>query len=96
MRITYHRAVHEGGIRIELLDDGALRFTKPSGGAVDSVVPGFTQPPGDLRKLPAGHATAQWKGDRMDLGLAVDVLLQQARRNTNVPAGTSAKMSCSI
>ena len=27
----HHRAVHEGGIRIEILDDGALRFVKPNG-----------------------------------------------------------------
>ena len=27
----HHHAVHEGGIRIEILDDGALRFVKPNG-----------------------------------------------------------------
>lgn len=27
----HHRKVHEGGIRIEMLDDGALRFIKPNG-----------------------------------------------------------------
>ena len=43
----HHRAVHEGGIRIERLDDGALRFVKPNGAAVDRVAPGFTQPLGD-------------------------------------------------
>ena len=35
----HHRAVHEGGIRIERLDDGALRFVKPNGAAIDSVRP---------------------------------------------------------
>ena len=30
----HHRAVHEGGIRIEILDDGALRFVKANGSAV--------------------------------------------------------------
>ena len=30
----HHRAVHEGGIRIERLDDGALRFVKANGRAV--------------------------------------------------------------
>ena len=29
----HHHAVHEGGIRIEILDDGALRFVKPNGEA---------------------------------------------------------------
>ena len=52
----HHRAVHEGGIRIERLDDGALRFVKPNGAAIDSVAPGFTQPLGDWRQLPAASA----------------------------------------
>jgi hypothetical protein len=81
--------VHEGGIRIEILDDGALRFVKANGAAVDSVAPGYTQPLGDWRQLPAGTEAAHWKGDRMDYGLAVEVLLQQSKRGKNVPAGTS-------
>ena len=87
----HHRAVHEGGIRIEWLDDGALRFVKQNGAPVDSVPPAFTQPPGDWRHLAAGSRAplASWKGDRMDLGLGVEVLLQQTRRAQNVPAGTS-------
>ena len=87
----HHRAVHEGGIRIEILDDGAFRFVKPNGVAVDSVAPGYTQPLGDWRQLAAGPRTAAagWRGERMDYGLGVDVLMQQARRAKNVPAGTS-------
>ncbi|MEO8017695.1 MAG: DUF222 domain-containing protein [Pseudomonadota bacterium] len=54
----HHRAVHEGGIRIEVLDDGALRFVKANGNSVDSVLPGFTQPPGEWRNLPT--ATSQY------------------------------------
>jgi len=90
----HHHAVHEGGIRIEILDDGALRFIKPNGTAVDSVAPGYTQPLGDWRQLPAGTLVNRWRGERMDLGLGVEVLLQQARRAKDVPAGTPA-MSCS-
>jgi hypothetical protein len=85
----HHRAVHEGGFRIEILDDGALRFVKPDGENVDNVAPGYTQPPGDGGQMPTGTFRDCWRGDRMDLGLAVDVLLQQARRAKNVPAGTS-------
>jgi hypothetical protein len=85
----HHRAVHEGGIRIEILDDGALGFRKPNGSDVDSVAPGFTQPLGDWRQLPAGTMVNRWAGERMDLGLGVEVLLQQARRAKDVPAGTS-------
>jgi hypothetical protein len=85
----HHHDVHEGGIRIKILDDGALRFRKPNGVAVDSVAPGFTQPLGDWTQLPAGTLVNRWAGERMDYGLGVEVLLQQARRAKNVPAGTS-------
>ena len=81
--------MHEGGIRIEILDDGAFRFVKPNGVAVDSIFPGFTQPLGDWKQLPAGTLVTRWAGERMDYGLGVEVLLQQARRAKNVPAGTS-------
>jgi hypothetical protein len=85
----HHHAVHEGGIRIERLDDGALRFVKADGEEVDSVAPGYTQPLGDWRCLPAGRPPSSLTGGRMDLGLAVEVMLQQAARVKNVPAGTS-------
>jgi len=85
----HHHAVHEGGIRIELLDDGAFRFVKPNGMSFDSDVPGCTQPPGDWRQLPLATATSHWRGDRMNLDLAVDVLIQQAKKSGDVPAGTS-------
>jgi hypothetical protein len=85
----HHRAVHEGGIRIEKLDDGALRFVKANGVPVDSVAPGFTQPRGDWRAIPKGILVNQWRGERMDYGLAVDGLLQRARKAQDVPAGTS-------
>jgi hypothetical protein len=76
----HHHAVHEGGIRIEKLDDGALRFVKRNGVGVDSVAPGFMQPLGDWRQLPAATETWRYRGDRMDLGIAVDLLIQQSRR----------------
>lgn len=85
----HHHAVHEGGIRIERLDDGALRFVKPNGAAIDRVAPGFTQLPGDWRQLPTATATSHWRGDRMNYSLAVDVLMQKAKKEKNVPAGTS-------
>ena len=90
----HHRAVHEGGIRIVRLDDGALIFVKQNGASVDSVAPGFTQPLGNLSRLPpATEPITRWRGDRMDLGLAVEVLLQKAKRRKDVPAGTSAVTS---
>jgi hypothetical protein len=93
----HHRAVHEGGVRIEVLDDGALRFVKPDGTSVDSVAPGYTQPLGDWRELPAENgrhgiridartAVTRWNGEVMDYGLGVEVLMQQARRMRRVVA----------
>jgi len=76
----HHHAVHEGGIRIEILDGGALRFVKPDGTAIDSIAPGYTQPPGDWKQLPAGTLVNRWRGERMDYDLGVEVLFQQARR----------------
>jgi hypothetical protein len=64
------------------------RETGCTGGDVDSVAPGFTQPLGDWTQLPAGTLMNKWRGERMDLGLGVEVLFQQARRGKNVPAGT--------
>ena len=87
----HHHAVHEGGIRIEILDGGALRFVKPDGTAIDSIAPGYTQPPGDWKQLPAGTLVNRWRGERMDYDLAIEVLMQQAKRAKDVPAGTSAR-----
>lgn len=40
----HHRAVHEGGMRVERLDDGAWRFTRPDGEVLESVAHGHTRP----------------------------------------------------
>ncbi len=42
----HHRAVHEGGVRVERLGDGAWRFTRPDGRVLESVAPGHTRPLG--------------------------------------------------
>jgi hypothetical protein len=87
----HHRAVHEGGFNVEMLDDGAFRFARPGGDPVDHVVPGCQQPPGDTRQLPAGTFAETWRGDRMDLHLAVDLMIQESRKRKDVPAGTSSQ-----
>jgi hypothetical protein len=87
----HHRQVHEGNVVIQQLDDGALRFVKPNGKSFESVAPEHTQPLGDWQQLPAVHeqqgihidadtAATLWRGEKMDYGLGVFVLLQQARR----------------
>ena len=86
----HHRAVHEGGFDVRILDDGALRFVRPDGQALDRILPGCSQPVGDVEKLPTGKFEQCWRGQRMDLGMAVDVMIQQSRKGQDVPAGTSA------
>ena len=84
----HHHAVHEGGFRIERLDDGTLRFVKPNGKPVDNIAPGYTQPAGDVNQMPAGEIVNRWRGEKTDLDLAVEVMFQQAARGQNIPAGT--------
>jgi len=85
----HHRAVHEGGFDVVALDDGALRFLGPEGEPIESAPRDCAQPKSDWRSLPA--VTAQWnyRGDRMDLGLAVELMFQRSRQAKDVPAGTS-------
>jgi hypothetical protein len=85
----HHRAVHEGGFDVRVLDDGALQFVRRNGGPVDRVAPGCSQPAGDAAGLPKGKFVATWRGDRMDLDLALDVMIQKSRKGSDVPAGTS-------
>lgn len=84
----HHRAVHESGFNVVVLDDGAVRFIRPDGDCVDRVIPGCTQLPGDWHQLPAGQFANCWRGERMDLDLAVDAMIQRSREPRNVPAGT--------
>jgi len=87
----HHRQVHEGRVEIQVLDDGALRFLKPDGLSFDSVAPEHTRPLSDWRQLSAEHrelgihidedtASTLWRGETMDYGLAVQVLLHKAAR----------------
>lgn len=95
----HHRKVHEGGMQIQRLDDGAVRFVRPDGGVIDSIVP---IPSGDWSQLPLQHceagihidertAATRWAGERCDYGLGVEVLLaKKARAAANVSRETSA------
>jgi hypothetical protein len=84
----HHRKVHEGGMRAEMLDDGAVRFAKLDGTTIDSSVPTHS---GDWTQLPLQHgergihiyaatAATRWAGEKCDYGLGVEVLLAQARK----------------
>jgi len=37
----------------------------------------------------AGKFVDCWRGERMDMDLAVDLMIQKSRKGENVPAGTS-------
>ena len=85
----HHRMVHEGQVEIQVID-GAIRFTHPNGKYFDSVAPFYVRT-FDWTQLPAEHqergihidertAATKWTGESMDYGLAVEVLLDQARR----------------
>jgi len=97
----HHRQVHEGRVAVQVLDDGALRFVQPDGRAFESPV---SQPPGAARgwqqlalehregglRIDAQTAVTLWRGERMDHGLAIEVLLQHRRRGSrDVSAETS-------
>ena len=83
----HHRQVHEGGLTVERLDDGAWRFVKSSGEAIVSSA--HCGAGCDGTELMAAHladglaidartAATRWRGERMDYVYAMDVLVQRA------------------
>jgi hypothetical protein len=82
----HHRLVHEGGVRIQSLDDGAFRFLRPDGQAFDSPLPPATDCRAivvahefaDLRITPA-TAVTRWTGEALDLDVAIDWLIEGKR-----------------
>jgi hypothetical protein len=100
---NHHRSVHEGGIVIKPRAGGGWRFFRPDGREFDS---GGIEPaaPYEWTALHHTHAAAglqitsdtaacRWRGERMDLGLAVSVLCERAAatpgcRGQHVPAET--------
>ncbi len=101
----HHRLVHEGGICVETLPDGGWRFSSPDGRAYES--PGQGQNAwhawSDLQHthaqrgihIDADTAATRWCGERMDYGLAIQMLLQYAgpprkRSRGNVQADAAA------
>jgi hypothetical protein len=84
---------------VQILDDGALHFLKPDGQSFDSVAPGHPHAVSDWRQLSQEHkqqgiqidkntATTRWRGEKMDYGLAIDVLIQHSHRGDRVSAET--------
>jgi hypothetical protein len=83
----HHRAVHEGGFGVQILDDGALRFVRPDGRPVDMPPPAHEQPGSEGGEMPVAAGQWTYRGDRLDLDLAVDLLVQRAQKGRHIPAG---------
>jgi hypothetical protein len=105
----HHRLVHEGGVRIERLDDGAWRFIQPDGETLVSMSPGHTKPmQGNWETVVKEHAErdihidpytarTRWRGESMDYGLAIDVLLAKERgaASSETPAAKASSQGIS-
>jgi hypothetical protein len=86
----HHRFVHEGGVTVQVLDDGAFRFVKPDGQTLDSLPPQRPTPSAWTQRalrheqagltVHPGTAVTRWCGEQVDYGLAVEVLLARAKR----------------
>src|SRR5712672_4394746 len=72
----HHRLVHEGGWNVQVLDDGAFRFLRPNGEALDTSIP--ANPDSDVSRITnyGSRVPAQWRGDKMDYHLATQLLFQ--------------------
>lgn len=91
----HHRLVHEGGVTVTRLDDGALRFRRPDGTRLDD------HPPLSGNAAALGHhhayhgphiwphtAVTRWCGERLDNQMAVSGLMAERAREARAdPAG---------
>lgn len=89
----HHRAVHEGGLRIEKCNDGAWRFFKLNGEHIDARAPGRGMPPTQWTAAPAENCSrgvsidartgaTNWRGEDFDCSIAVDAMLYRQRAAT--------------
>jgi 5-methylcytosine-specific restriction endonuclease McrA len=90
----HHRAVHEEGYQVARGPDGVLQFRRPDGRPLPEVPPPATVPADPVAALRARHQAeglclhartglAQWLGERLDVGWAIDVLHPLANRSMN-------------
>jgi len=83
----HHRQVHEGRVAVQILDDGAFRFTRPNGQSFDSPALAASDWAPAIQITPA-TAVTRWRGEALDVGYAVAWLTQRAMKAKSVPAGT--------
>jgi Domain of unknown function (DUF222)/HNH endonuclease len=96
----HHRQVHEGGVSIQVLDDGALRFCRRNGEPLEPIALDDARRPAHWSELAATHcrqgieidkdtAVTGWRGERMDYGLAVEALLHRVAQARAAAAVTA-------
>ncbi|HMH52235.1 MAG TPA: DUF222 domain-containing protein [Candidatus Acidoferrum sp.] len=87
----HHRAVHEEGYRVERQRDGTLSFRRPDGRLLPDVPPPSAVPSDPVQairttneaaglRLHARTTCPGWRGERLDVGWAIDVLHPRALR----------------
>jgi hypothetical protein len=87
----HHRAVHEEGYQLTREANGALTFRRPNGWSIPDVPDPPTVPTeavAAVREANAAHGlnpgahtmTPEWRGERLDVGYAIDVLHPRAIR----------------
>jgi 5-methylcytosine-specific restriction endonuclease McrA len=85
----HHRAVHEEGYKVARQPDGALQFRQPDGRVLPDVPPAPVLPADPLQALRATNvryglhidartASTGWRGERLNVGWAIDVLHPRA------------------
>jgi hypothetical protein len=91
----HHRQVHEGGVKVEILNDGALRFSNDYGKRFEDPMP----PHGSGHALVCQHersglnidqetAVTKWCGEPMDYGVTIYNLMARQARAQRVAAET--------
>ena len=86
----HHRAVHEEGYQVDRDHDGELRFRRPDGRLLPEVPRPLTAPADAVNVLRAQNGAQDlvlsartaipfWRGERLDVGYAIDVLHPLAR-----------------
>jgi hypothetical protein len=86
----HHRAVHEEGYHVDRLADGELQFRRPDGQTLPDVPLPPTVPADPVQAIRVRHEAGglqlrswstkpRWRGERLDVGWAIDVLHPRAQ-----------------
>jgi hypothetical protein len=97
----HHRAVHEGGLRMERCNDGAWRFFRPSGDLIHAPAPGnglplthwiATTSANAARGVAVDERTGatNWRGEKFDCSIAVDAMLFRRKKAAAGAAATTS------